>query len=71
MSLTWSKKTEWLRDFTGATLSLGRALSETTKGTGYQAAITPPCETAFGLIVYSRRWASLRCRGTRSELAVQ
>jgi hypothetical protein len=27
--------------FTGATLSFGRSLSETTSGTGYQAAISP------------------------------
>jgi hypothetical protein len=39
--------------FTGATLFLGRALSDTTSGTGYQAAISPPWETAFGLVVYS------------------
>ncbi len=38
--------------FTAATLSLGRALSETTSGTGYQAAISPPWETAFGLVIY-------------------
>jgi hypothetical protein len=38
--------------FTGATLALGRALSDTTSGTGYQASISPPWETAFGLVVY-------------------
>lgn len=39
--------------FTEATLSLGRALSETNSGTGYQGAISPPWETAFGLIAYT------------------
>lgn len=45
--------------FTGATLSLGRALSETTSGTGYQEAISPPWEVVFGLIVYSLTLAML------------
>jgi hypothetical protein len=45
--------------FTGATLSLGRALSETTSGTGYQAAISPPWEVAFGLVVYGLTLAML------------
>lgn len=45
--------------FTGATLSLGRALSETTSGTGYQTAISPPWEVAFGLIVYGLTLAML------------
>jgi hypothetical protein len=34
------------------TKSFGRALSESTSGTGYQAAISPPWEVAFGLAVY-------------------
>ena len=39
--------------FTSATLAFGRALSATTSNTGYQAAISPPWEVAFGLVVYS------------------
>jgi hypothetical protein len=38
--------------FTGATLLFGRALSETNSGTGFQSAISPPWEVAFGLVVY-------------------
>ena len=38
--------------FTDATLSLGRALSETESGTGYQGAISPPWEVKFGLASY-------------------
>ena len=45
--------------FTGATLSLGKALGETTSGTGYQAAISPPWEVAFGLVVYGLTLAML------------
>jgi hypothetical protein len=39
--------------FTEATLSFGRALGETTTGTGYQSAISPPWEVTFGLVMYS------------------
>jgi hypothetical protein len=45
--------------FTAATLALGRALSETASGTGYQAAISPPWEVAFGLVVYGLTLAVL------------
>jgi hypothetical protein len=38
--------------FTAATLLLGRSLSESNSGTGFQAAISPPWETYFGLIIY-------------------
>jgi hypothetical protein len=38
--------------FTEATLSLGRALDEVSSGTGYQAAISPPREVAFSLVLY-------------------
>lgn len=38
--------------FTAATLLLGRSLSETNSGTGFQAAISPPWETNFGLLIY-------------------
>ena len=38
--------------FSGATLSFGRALSDTSSGTGYQDAVTPPWQTKFVLIVY-------------------
>jgi hypothetical protein len=38
--------------FTAATLLLGRTLSETNSGTGFQAAISPPWETYFGLLIY-------------------
>jgi hypothetical protein len=38
--------------FSGATLSFGRKLSETSSGTGYQDAITPPASANFGLVVY-------------------
>lgn len=38
--------------FTAATLLLGRALSESNSGTGFQAAISPPWETCFGLLMY-------------------
>jgi len=38
--------------FTEATLSFGRSLSESNSGTGFQAAISPPWETYFGLLIY-------------------
>jgi hypothetical protein len=39
--------------FTEATLAVGRELSETTSGTGFQDAVTPPWETTFALSVYA------------------
>jgi hypothetical protein len=38
--------------FTAATLLLGQALSESHSDTGFQAAISPPWETYFGLSIY-------------------
>jgi hypothetical protein len=42
-----------------ATLSFGRALSETGSGTGYQDAITPPWSANFGIVVYGLALAML------------
>lgn len=39
--------------FTGATLAMGRELAETTTGTGFQDAITPPWETKLSLAIYA------------------
>src|SRR5882724_437876 len=38
--------------FTAATLSFGRSLSDSNTGTGFQAAITPPWEAKVGLVIY-------------------
>lgn len=38
--------------FTAATLSFGRELSDTKSGTGYQAAISPPWEANSSLVLY-------------------
>ena len=39
--------------FTGATLTMGRELADTTTGTGFQDAITPPLETKLSLTIYA------------------
>jgi hypothetical protein len=39
--------------FSGATLQLGRELADTSSGTGYQDAITPPWQTKLALFVYA------------------
>jgi len=38
--------------FTQATLSFGRELAETSSGTGFQDAITPPWQTNFAMFSY-------------------
>ena len=38
--------------FTGATLSIGRSLSDAGTPTGYQDAITPPRFSTFAIVVY-------------------
>lgn len=38
--------------FTGATLSIGRSLSDADTPTGYQDAITPPRFSTFAIVVY-------------------
>lgn len=38
--------------FTGATLSIGRSLSDAATPTGYQDAITPPRFSTFAIVVY-------------------
>jgi uncharacterized membrane protein YkgB len=38
--------------FTAATLSFGRSLSDSNTGTGFQAAITSPWSTMGGLVIY-------------------
>ena len=38
--------------FTDATLAMGRALSDTGTGTGYQDAITPPRFSTIALLIY-------------------
>jgi hypothetical protein len=42
----------YVTQFAGATLSMGRALSETDSGRGFQDAITPPWQTNFALAVH-------------------
>ena len=42
----------YTRQFTAATLSMGRALSGSGSKTGFQDAITPPWQTNFALTVY-------------------
>ena len=39
--------------FTGATLSIGRSLSDAGTPTGYQDAITPPGFSTFAIVVYT------------------
>jgi hypothetical protein len=39
--------------FSGATLTLGRELSDTGVGTGYQDAVTPPWEAKLALLTYA------------------
>ncbi len=38
--------------FTGATLTIGRSLSDSDRPTGYQDAITPPRFSMFAILVY-------------------
>jgi len=38
--------------FTQTTLAIGKSLSDTGTGTGYQDAITPPPFSTFGILVY-------------------
>jgi hypothetical protein len=57
--------------FTEATLLFGRALSETNSGTGFQAAISPPWETYFGLLIYGITLAVVGSRGTNLGSAEQ
>jgi hypothetical protein len=45
--------------FSGATLALGRALSDTSSGTGYQDAATPPWSANFGFVVYGLTFTML------------
>jgi hypothetical protein len=45
--------------FSGATLAFGRALSDTSSGTGYQDAVTPPWSANYGFVVYGLTLAML------------
>jgi hypothetical protein len=38
--------------FTGATLKIGRSLSDAGTPTGYQGAITPPMFSTFAIVIY-------------------
>ncbi len=42
----------YVTQFAGATLSMGRALSESDSGRGFQDAITPPWQTNLALFVH-------------------